>query len=407
MSRRRSLARVLAGQWIVFGLSLLAGFALVSVLLLYMLEDAFIDRRLREASRSVAQAAQAPVLPGRFEVVREDLAPPPLRRRMDGLRDGAIREFRLDDGRYVHVMASRDHTGRRVLISYDVSDQLNVNAALAQGWPWLLLAAAVLALMAYALARRFVGGVSRQAGDLLARVMDAEGPAQLRTLAGKQAIHEFSELARLSAEAWEVRLSALERERETLAFLAHELRTPLQSARTSLALLGADRGNAQAWQRLQRAQDRLARASHAALWLGTAGPTPEGVDCRVAPVLASLLEEFEPLAATKQQQFIRTITDDVHWPMPVEVVETVLANLLLNAIQHGGPGQIGVVLESRGLRLSNLLADSGEGTGFGLGRVLVQRLLERFGWWLWHGDAGGDRHVAWVVPAGQDGAPRW
>ena len=72
MSRRRSLARVLAGQWIVFGLSLLAGFALVSVLLLYMLEDAFIDRRLREAARFVAQVTQAPALPARFEAVRED-----------------------------------------------------------------------------------------------------------------------------------------------------------------------------------------------------------------------------------------------------------------------------------------------------------------------------------------------
>lgn len=407
MSRRRSLARVLAGQWIVFGLSLLAGFALVSVLLLYMLEDAFIDRQLREASRSVAQAARAPDLPARFEAVREDQASPALRRRMDGLRDGAIREFRLDDGRYVHVMASRDRAGHRVLVSYDVSDQLNVNAALAQGWPWLLLAAAVLALMAYALARRFVGGVSRQAGDLLARVMDADGPAQLRALAGQQAIHEFSELARLSAEAWEGRLSALERERETLAFLAHELRTPLQSARTSLALLGADRGNAQAWQRLQRAQDRLARASHAALWLGTAGPPPADIHCAVAPVLASLLEEFEPLAATKQQRFIRTISDDVRWPMPAEVVETVLANLLLNAIQHGGPGRVEVVLEARGLRLANPLADAGDGVGFGLGRALVQRLLERFGWALWHGDAGSDRHVAWVVPAGLEAAPRW
>lgn len=404
MNRRRSLARVLAGQWIVFGLSLLAGFALVSLLLLYMLEDAFIDRQLREASRTVAEAPQAASLSSRFEWVRDDAAPPMLRQRMHGLRDGAIREFRLDDGRYVHVMASRDGEGQRVLVSYDVSDQLNVNAALAQGWPWLLLACAALALMAYVLARRFVGGVSRQAADLLARVVDADGPAQLQALAATQEIREFSELARLSAEAWESRLSALKRERETLAFLAHELRTPLQSARTSLALLNADRGNAQAWQRLQRAQDRLARASHAALWLGTAGPSSAGAGCGVAPVLASLMAEFEPLAEAKLQHFVPAIAAQVHWPMPEEVVETVLANLLLNAIQHGGPGGIAVRLEEGGLRLSNPRADAAAESGFGLGQALVQRLLERFGWALRLED--GDEHVAWVLPAGVDPAAR-
>lgn len=404
MTRKRSLARVLARQWVVFGLLLFAGFAVMSVLTLFVLEDSFIDRRIRDVAQEISARGPASALPARFERLSPELAPPAMAARMHGLRDGAIREFRLPDGRYVHVLVGRDPQGRRYLLSYDVSDQLNVNAALAQGWPWLLLAGAALALLAYGLARRFVGRVSRQARDLLSRVGEAEGPQRLQALAAEEDILEFSELARLSAEAWDKRLAALERERQTLAFLAHELRTPLQSARTSLALLDVDRGNALAWQRLARAQDRLARASHAILWLGTAGPVPDARS-PVAPVLDALLSEFAPLAANRRQVVSVGIGDDASWPMPPEVIETVLANLLLNAIQHGGAGDIALALDDRGLRLANPAADGSDAAGFGLGLALVQRLLERFGWRLERNGTSG--HVVRVGPADAVEPARW
>lgn len=396
MIRKRSLGQVLARQWIVFGLVLFAGFALMSVLFLYVLEDQFINRRLRDAAQEVVLLAQPPALPPRFELVSADHAPPALRERTQGLRQGAIREFRLADGRYVHVFSGHDIRGARFLLSYDVSDQLNVNSALIHGWPWLMLAAAALAMIAYALAKRLVGRVARQASGLVMQVVEADGPQRLHALAGEQVIREFSELAQLSAEAWETRLAALKHERETLAFLGHELRTPLQSARTSLALLNEDRGNTVAWQRLQRAQDRLARATHAILWLAADSALTVGTRCHVAPVLEALVAEFTPLAATRQQAIDRCVVVDAHWPLPTEVVETVLANLLLNAIQHGGPGDIRLRLDADGLRMVNPASATPEGAGFGLGLELVQRLLERFGWRLQR--SGASEHVAQVGP---------
>ncbi len=382
MNRKRSLRQILARQWAVFALVLFVSFAAMAVLLLYLLEDRFIDRRLQDIGDDVIVSAAPPALPPRFELMGRAAVAGTMRERTRGQRTGVIREFRLPDGRYVHVLAGRDRQGADFLLAYDVSDQLAVNAALVRGWPWLLLIAAVLAACAWSLASRFVARVSRQALGLVIQVGQAEGPGRLRVLAENESILEFSELARLNADAWEARLATLGRERETLAFLGHELRTPLQSARTSLALLQDDHGNVVAWQRLRRAVDRLARASHAILWLSREDePTAEN-GCAIDSMLDALAREFEPLAALRQQTIRQRSEAGARWPLPPEVAETVVANLLLNAIQHGAPGDIDIVAQSTSLCIGNGWAGLSGTDGFGLGLQVARRLLARFGWQL-------------------------
>ena len=73
----------------------------------------------------------------------------------------------------------------------------------------------------------------------------------------------------------------------------------------------------------------------------------------------------------------------LYWEAPWDVVETLLANLLLNAVQHGGEGTIVLEADDDGLVLRNppQPADAANGpSGFGLGLRIVQRLAERIGW---------------------------
>ena len=381
MNRRRSLRRVLARQWAAFALVLFAGFAAMAVLLLYLLEDSFIDRRLREVGGTVTERSAA-ALPARFALYPPASAPVDIRAQVQGMREGSVREFRLPDRRYVHVLSGRTPDGAVFLLVHDVSDQLTVNAVLARAWPWLLGMAVLLALAAWAMAHAFMGRVSRQAASLVARVGAQDDAAQLRAYARETPVQEFGELAQHLAEAWEARLQSLAREHETLAFLGHELRTPLQSARTSLALLQARPDHDAAWQRLQRAVARLSRASASVLWLsaGASGAEgAEGVDpCALPPLLTALADEFAPLAAARGQTLTIHAEDPGAWPLPPEVAETVLANLLLNAIQHGGPGEIAIELRQSRLRLRNpTTASAGDGAGLGL--RLVERILGRIG----------------------------
>jgi signal transduction histidine kinase len=380
MTAKRSLRQVLARQWMAFALVLFAGFATMAVLLLFILEDSFIDQRLREVAAGV-QGLEHVRLPDGFELHARTAAPTELRARMQDVRPGGIREFRRRDGRYVHVLAGRTTTGDGFLLAYDVSRQMQVSHALARAWPWLAVGMGLIAGCAYLLASRFLDAVSDRARSLLRSMATDMPPEQLRQLAEDEPIHEFSALARFAAQAWESRLAALERERETLAFLGHELRTPLQSARNSLALLENDRGNEAAWARLQRAQQRLSRASHSVLWLVSTAGTEPLPRSPVAPIAEALMVEFAPLAAQREQQ-LQLQAGAAAWPMPVEVIETVLANLLLNAIQHGGPGPVRLMIDDNGAQIDNALASEPAPPGFGLGLVLVERLLQRFGWKL-------------------------
>lgn len=384
--RRRSLTAVLARRWIAYGWILSAAFAGLFVLVLFLLEDTFIDRRLREVAATPMES-----LPAGFSLESRATMPPDVAAATAGQAPGTIREFRRDDGRYVHALAQRGNDGRETLLLYDVSDQLYVNAALRTAWPYVIGAALLLAALAWLLAYRLTRRVADQARNLALAAVDAPDPSRLRALAADTDIAEFAELANLAASTWEAKLGALARERETLVFLGHELRTPLQSARTNIELLREGNGNEQAWQRLQRAQDRLARASVAILWLaGDANPRgpPE---CAPSELLGALVAEFAPLADSRGQRIEVDASPSLRWPMHAEVAETVLANLLQNAIQHGETGTIYIRLESVGLTARNpqAAAPDGRNTGFGIGLVLVARLLERAGWTLaQHREAG-------------------
>lgn len=381
MKRRRSLRQVLARQWIVFALVLATGFAAMALLLLFILEDEFIDDRLASVAAGIVRLESAR-LPERFELHALPQAPAGLALPMQGRRPGAMDEFRLADGRYVHVLLGRSPAGEDYLLVYDVSDQLRVNQALAAAWPWLLAMALALALLAWLLSRWLVARIARRARGLIERIGGSPDPASLRAFAEREKIAEFSQLARLAADSWKARLHALAVERETLAFLGHELRTPLQSARTSLALLHDDRGNEEAWERLQRAQNRLLRASHSVLWLGSDAEPPVDAGCAVGPLLDGLVGEFATLAQARGQTLAVDVPEGLRWALPDEVAETVVANGLLNAIQHGGPGQVRLEATTTGLVMENPRAPDSGSPGFGLGLLLSERLLARFGWTL-------------------------
>ncbi len=378
----RSLRRVLAAQWIMFALALAALFIALTVLLLYVLEDSFIDRRLHDTAARVERLDPAPALPERFRIHAEPAMPDDVRARLGNARPGGIAEFRRADGRYVHALWTRTADGVPYALVYDATDDLTVNGALVRGWPHVLALLLALALAAYLLARRFVERVSRRAVSLVEQLRDAPDPAALRAHGDADPILEFGALAHASADAWEARLVALERERTTLAFLAHELRTPLQSARTSIALLDDDRADSRAWERLSRAIDRIARAGDAMLWLASDAPSGRDERVDVGETLADLVAELAPLATARGQSLELRIESWTQWPLRRDGVEVLFANLLLNAIQHGAAGSVTIDVAPAAVTIANARAEAaepGEHRGFGLGLEIVRRLAARFG----------------------------
>jgi signal transduction histidine kinase len=374
--KAQSLRRVLGVQWALFGGALLLGLVGMAAVALYVLEDSFIDARLLAADRALA-GERAPLQQVRLQRLAD--FPPPMRERVAALTPGAVREFRLDAERYVHLrVLTPDVQGPRFLV-YDAQAELRVSEGLGRAAPMLALLLGLLLLLAAWLAHRFVGRIEGAATGLLGALEHEPTAAALRKAAEAQPVGEFQRIGHALADSLDARLQALVREEETLRFLAHELRTPLQSARLAMESL-AGRIDPIAEARLRRALQRLERSSEAVLWLGESTPVAEPQP--IAPILRSLAVEFAPLAARRGQTIRIEAHGDPSWPLPTAAVEAVLVNLLVNAIQHGAPGAIVITTATERIEIRNATDGDATQPGFGLGLELARRLLGRVAWTL-------------------------
>jgi signal transduction histidine kinase len=380
--RPRSLRQALARQWMLFTVMLSAMWLAAMLLLLFVLEDSFIDRHLLSVASTLQRhPGPVPLLPAQFQLYATDALPADIAKRLRDTRQGVVREFWRSDQRYVHAMRTHSVDGKSYVLVYDVTDELTVSPGLAPGIGYAVIALAVMLVLACVLAHIFSTRTSLRVRALIQQVLACRSPQQLTVLAAQEPVQELSALVQLHAQAWHGQLQAVEAERETLAYLGHELRTPLQSARTSLALLADDRADWRAWERLERALARLTRASQAVLWLSSdaAVAMPAHVITAASSCIQALLDEFRPLAAVHGQAFEVELPEGLHWQVPDELVETLLANLLLNAIQHGGAGVVYLQADVTQLSLRNALSREAQ-TGFGLGLNVAQRLAQRIGW---------------------------
>lgn len=389
--RQRSLRRVLMLQWGLFAGALLLGLCTLAAVALFVLEDSFIDARLLAAERALA--GQREPLP-QVQLWRLADFPERQQERLAGLKPGALREFHLDQVRYLHLRAlNPDAEGARFLV-FEAQDELRVSEGLWRAAPALAALLGLILLHAAWLSRRFVGRIEGAATGLLQALEREPSAEALRAAADAQPVAEFQRFGQALADALEARLQALTREEETLRFMAHELRTPLQSARLAVeASAGGLAPTAAA--RLRRALQRLERASEAVLWLGESTPTVEPPP--LLPVLHALAEEFAPLAERRGQRIRIELGAAPQWPLPQAAVEAVLGNLLVNAIQHGAPGPIRVGAEGGGLVMRNALGDADPAPGFGLGLQLARRLLARIGWGL-RLQRSEDGMALWIEP---------
>lgn len=379
--RSYSLRQALARQWVLFTVMLSLLWLAATLLLLFVLEDSFIDRHLLSVAATLQrQHGSVPVLPAQFQLHAVDAVPADIAEHLRDTRQGVVREFRRSDGRYVHMLRTQSGDGQAYVLVYDVTDELTVNPGLSQGIVYAVLVLGGMLVLAYLLANVFVQRTSLRAQDLIQQVLASQNPQQLRQLAAQERVQELSAMIRLHADAWQGHLQMVEAERQTLAFLGHELRTPLQSARTSLAILTDDRADQRAWERLERALARLTRASQAVLWLSSDAVIATSHEGGAASTcIQGLVDEFKPLATLRGQIFVVDVSDRLYWSAPSELVETLLANLLLNAIQHGCAGVVRLHADATQLSLRNPISHEMQ-AGFGLGLSVVQRLAQRVGW---------------------------
>lgn len=191
---------------------------------------------------------------------------------------------------------------------------------------------------------------------------------------------ELGEMSRRFAQLLKRIQGFVERERNFTRFASHELRSPLMSMRSSLALLQEvpqDRtAPAQrALERLERALQRMEQLTDSFLWLSR----EQGADSRLIdePQLRQLLARQQEQGAPCDALQIR-IEPPLQWSIHPFVLSVILDNLLGNARQHG-TGPVQLKADRHSLTLDNRIAPADDYQGFGYGLPIIHQLCDKAG----------------------------
>ena len=194
-------------------------------------------------------------------------------------------------------------------------------------------------------------------------------------------------------------LRFVERERQFTRDASHELRTPLAVFRANLELLAKQVGDRPVISRMSDTVDDMEALVETLLLLARTEQQPiQEEDLVVNDVAVNLLDRLQPLAERKQIRLQVKQTALLTLTASETVLNIVFTNLVRNAINYSGSGQVTIVVAEDAVHVvdtgagmdSEELArflqpfergNSKEG-GHGLGLAIVQRLCERFDWHL-------------------------
>ena len=376
--RQHTLRATLLRHWISF--AVLTGlFTVLSAgIVAYVVEDRLIDGQLKATANELGTSDfSATDLPPGFTLHPSAQAHSEIEDAFAGTPVGEPTEYWSANGTYFHAIAIQ-RNGSRDYLLFDASDTLVVHPNLATTALVALACVGFFVVIAALVANGIGRLVAKRSERLLGELQQCRTPEEVSLLAEQQEISEICAFLKTHAEVWHKRTQAVREQENTVSFLAHELRTPLQSARASIAVIRDDVPTSAALDRLDRAISRLTRASQATLFIGA---EVEQLSCSQQSVFAvwdDLRSEYAPLAAQRGQRIVAPTGMDAMVIAPREALEATIANLLGNAITHGAAGEISL----EGFRTHFVIRNPVSATtkpGFGLGMTIVERLLEKLG----------------------------
>ena len=119
-------------------------------------------------------------------------------------------------------------------------------------------------------------------------------------------------------------------------------------------------------------------------------------------MIGTIVEELQPTARALGRTFETILPATMPFNGPAEIAEIVVANLLINAIQHGS-GTVAIRAGADEVSIGNPVSGGLPAPGFGLGLDIVRRLAVLLAWQLDTGTADG---MHWCRIRSVDGVPQ-
>lgn len=213
----------------------------------------------------------------------------------------------------------------------------------------------------------------------LGREVELRGPQDLRALGLRDPPAEVAPVAATLDRLFERIRDSLDSERRFTSHAAHEMRTPMAAirAQAEVAREATDpRAREAALSQVIEGCDRAARLVEQLLMLARVDEAAPGANlaaCRLDEIARRVLAGQAPWAMERRTALDLEAVETVVRGDPV-LLEVLIRNLVDNAVRHGGPGVVTVVVASVGHGATLVVEDSGAGLPDGD----MQRLGQRF-----------------------------
>ena len=251
-----------------------------------------------------------------------------------------------------------------------------------QVFVWYLIGITPLCILLLWICKRITARVTAPMREV-GRLVTAREPGSLKPVALPPG--SSMELEALVAEingALQRTADVLDRERSFTRFASHELRTPVAVVQAALERIEVNAAPEQALP-IARAHRGL-RDMHALidtflhLSADASGGPKECFTAVTSDWVASLYTHVT--AGHSERKLSIHSTSSLVLAAPETMARVLLANMLKNALFHGGPGPIEVTIDSCFLEVRNSLPEQPSPRGYGLGTQIAQRICARFHW---------------------------
>lgn len=210
----------------------------------------------------------------------------------------------------------------------------------------------------------------RPADSLAPLVLPAGAPSELEAL-----VAQINAALRRTADV-------IDRERSFTRFASHELRTPAAIVQAAMERVEARSTpeQAPAFARAHRGLRDMHALIDTFLQLSAeSGPTRNSGSVRIDRAWMEALV-CQVSGGSLDSRFRIDIQEALLLEAPETMAHVLIANLLKNAVFHGGPGPIDVLVHADGVEVRNSLAATPSQPGHGLGCQIAHRICGRLGW---------------------------
>ncbi|PKI16517.1 two-component sensor histidine kinase [Colwellia sp. 12G3] len=399
-----SLSRHIVAQFCIFTLVLSAFYGLFCFMLLYSLEDSFIEREVVQEANYLTtqyqQTKQWPVIRNSYMALHFSKNSLPADLKQQFTDEPQRKEFYGAEGRHYHLYTLPQYPN--TYLTAEVSQKLLVRPIRDGVLQFLLISGAFLTLIAFVIA--WILG--RKTAKPLKQLADLVDGVALENIPDSFAYqfpnNEIGILARALEHSMQQISKALEREKCFTRDVSHELRTPVAIIKNAVELyqeknITKDEGK-NIISRIADASIQMEQTVNTLLVLAREEHTSvKQQSVKLLPLIEQSIIEHGYLLDGKQVEV--QVNDNCNASVFAQrgMLKVLLDNLLSNAFQYTDLGTVKVsffdeqlIIEDTGpgiesaisTRVTEPAVKGSQSTGYGFGLSIVKRLCEHQNWLL-------------------------